>query len=92
MSIFLTGSICLSKIPRSEMRKVVCKDGVERIFVNVAVFPRKEKSNYGDTHFITCAPPKDKQKEGVNYIFGDLKSTEFSAKGQQVTENDDLPF
>jgi hypothetical protein len=73
MSQLLIGSICLSNIPRSEMKKIKCKDGVERIFLNVAVVERKDKSQFGDTHFITCAPKKEERKEGINYIFGDLK-------------------
>lgn len=72
----LIGSICLSKIPRSEMKKILCKDGKERIFLNVAVVERKEKSQFGDTHFITCAPKKEERKEGIDYIFGDLKAWE----------------
>jgi len=70
----LIGSICLSNIPRSEMKKIKCKDGVERIFLNVAVVERKEKGQFGDTHFITCAPKKEERKEGTNYIIGDLKT------------------
>ena len=33
----LFGSICLSDIPREQMKKVMCKDGVERIYVNVFI-------------------------------------------------------
>lgn len=43
----LSGSICLSDIPREQMKKIKCKDGVERIYVNVAVIERKEKSSSG---------------------------------------------
>lgn len=28
----LSGSICLSDIPREQMKKIKCKDGVERIY------------------------------------------------------------
>ena len=69
----MTGSICISDIPREQMKKIKCKDGMERIYVNVAVIERKEKSAYGHTHFITCSPRKEERKEGVNYIFGDLR-------------------
>ncbi len=99
----LIGSICLSNIPRSEMKKIMCKDGKERIFLNVAVVERKEKSQFGDTHFITCAPKKEERKEGVNYIFGDLKA--WNSEPQMPTaeeiaaappfepsSEDDLPF
>ena len=101
----LIGSICLSNIPRSEMKKIMCKDGKERVFLNVAVVERKEPSQFGDTHFITCAPKKEERKEGVNYIFGDLKTWNpepqmptaeeiAAAPSIPLTENteDDLPF
>ena len=104
MAQLLIGSICLSNIPRSEMKKIKCRDGVERVFLNVAVVERKEKSQFGDTHFITCAPKKEERKEGTSYIFGDLKvwnpepqmptSEEIAAAPSiPLTENDDdLPF
>lgn len=57
----LSGSICLSDIPREQMKKIKCKDGVERIYVNVAVIERKEKSQFGHTHFITCSPKKEER-------------------------------
>ena len=99
----LIGSICLSNIPRSEMKKIMCKDGKERIFLNVAVVERKEPSQFGDTHFITCAPKKEERKEGVSYIFGDLKvwnpepqmptAEEIAAAPPfEPTSDDDLPF
>ena len=71
--MILTGSICLSNIPREQMKKIKCKDGVERIYVNVAVIERREKSQFGHTHFITCSPKKEERVEGRNYICGDLK-------------------
>lgn len=64
----LTGSICLSDIPREQMKKVVCKDGKERIYLNVAVIERREPSQFGHTHFITCAPKQEERKEGTQYI------------------------
>ena len=100
----LIGSICLSNIPRSEMKKIMCKDGKERVFLNVAVVERKEPSQFGDTHFITCAPKKEERQEGVNYIFGDLKvwnpqpqmpTVEEIAAAQPFapeSPEDDLPF
>jgi len=99
----LIGSICLSNIPRSEMKKIKCKAGVERIFLNVAVVERREPSQFGDTHFITCAPKKEERKEGTNYIFGDLKvwnpepqmpTAEEVAAAPPISpaSDDDLPF
>ena len=43
----LSGSICLSDIPREQMKKIKCKDGVERIYVNVAVIERRENPSSG---------------------------------------------
>lgn len=97
----LFGSICLSDIPRSEIKKVMCKDGQERLFLNVAVIERKEASQFGDTHFISCAPKQEERKDGVNYIIGDLKvwnpkpqqpTQEEIAQAPSVAEDDDLPF
>lgn len=71
----LYGSICLSDIPKEEIKSVMCKDGVTRKFLNVRIIERKTPSQYGNTHFISCAPKKDDQKEGVNYFIGDLKTS-----------------
>ena len=103
MAQLLIGSICLSNIPKSEIKKIKCKDGQERFFLNVAVVERREASKYGDTHFITCAPKKEERKEGVSYIFGDLKVWDpqpemptakeiASAPPFEQTSEDDLPF
>lgn len=105
-SSFLTGSICLSDIPRSQMKKVLCKDGKERIYLNVAIFAKKNPQTFGDrtyTHFISCAPKKEERKEGENYILGDLETytpkpagptTEDVANAPHLTPDDDtdLPF
>ena len=95
------GSICLSDVPKELFKKVACKDGKERVFLNIKVCRRKEVGKFGHTHFISCEPAnKDERKEGVNYICGDLKewgaqnaapSTEDVAAAQQAS-NDDLPF
>lgn len=66
--MILTGSICLSDIFREQMKKVICKDGKEKIYLNVAVIERKEPSQFGHTHFITCAPKQEERKEGIQYI------------------------
>lgn len=99
----LLGSICLSDIPREQMKKVMCKDGKERIYVNIAVVQRKEPTTFGDrtyTHFVSCSPRKDERKDGVNYIIGDLQTwnpqpsvptAEQIEQAPPVTD-DDLPF
>lgn len=101
----LTGSICLSNIPREVMKKIKCKDGVERIFVNFAIFERKEPITFGDrtyTHFMSVAPPKEERKEGVNYIVADLQThnsqpstptpEQVNAAPSVSPDDDSLPF
>lgn len=103
---FLTGSICLSDIPKSQMKKVVCKDGKQRIFLNVAIFAKKNPQAFGErtyTHFISCAPKKEERIEGENYIICDLETRESkpmapttedvaNASGFAPNEEPDLPF
>ena len=83
------------------MKKVMCKDGVERIFLNVAVIEKKEKGKFGETHFISCSPKKEERIEGKNYIIGDLKRLEMVSNtptpeqiesAQPVDYDDVLPF
>lgn len=100
----LLGSICLSDIPREVMKKVTCKDGSQKIFINVAIIERKEPATFGDrtyTHFISCAPKKEERKEGVNYFIGDLSeykpqpsvpTAEQIEAAPPVSEEEDLPF
>lgn len=99
----LSGSICLSDIPKSQMRKVMCKDGKERIYLNVAVITKKQPQTFTSengvahtyTHFITCAPKKEERIDGVNYILGDLETRTFTphnAPSIAPGENPDLPF
>lgn len=103
----LTGSICLSDIPREQMKKVMCRDGKERIYLNVAVIERKQPQTFTDggvsrtyTHFITCAPKKEERSENVNYIIASLETRNFGpatptpetiASAPAVTD-DDMPF
>lgn len=100
----LRGSICLSDIPKELIKKVKCKDGKERCFLNFAIFKRKEPITFGDityTHFMSCAPKKEDRKEGIKYIIADLSETVDSNKYPSTIEveaappiNDDdiLPF
>ena len=96
--MILYGSICLSDIPRDMMKKVVCKDGTTKVYVNLSVFELHEKSKYGDSHIISCSPKQEERKEGVNYIFGHLKTYEKEEPTTEeinrapVVQDDDLPF
>lgn len=100
----LLGSICLSNIPREQMKKVMCKDGVERIFVNVFIGEKKTPQEFNGrkyTHSISCAPKKEERKDGVNYFIGDLQTYEPETQAPTVEQIqaapsvspvDDLPF
>ena len=100
----LFGSICLSDIPREQMKKVMCKDGKERIFLNIWVGERKEPATFRSntyTHYVSCSPKKEERKDGVNYFLGDLQtynpqpsapSMEQVDSAPSVSPNDDLPF
>ena len=78
----LTGSICLTDIPKDRIKRVICKDGKERCYLNVSVIARKTPNKINDrtyTHFLSCAPRKEERREGVNYIIGDLETRVFDA-------------
>lgn len=100
----LYGSICLSDIPREQMKKVMCKDGKEKIFLNIFIGEKKTPQTFDGktfTHSVSCAPKKEERKEGVNYFIGDLitynplpttPSTAEIDAAPSVGEYDDLPF
>lgn len=100
----LYGSICLSDIPRSQMKKVKTKDGKERIYLNIFIGERKEPVTFNDrtyTHFVSCSPKKEERVEGENYFIGDLQTynpqpsaptAEQINEAPQVSEEDSLPF
>lgn len=75
----LIGSICLSDIPRRLMKKVMCKDGKERVYLSLAVVERKSVGDLGDTHFITCEPKQEDRREGERYIIGNLKPIKYES-------------
>jgi hypothetical protein len=107
MSDFLYGSICLSDIPRELFKKVQTKNG-EKVYLNIGVGERKEPQTFTDggvertyTHYVTCAPPKEERREGVNYFCGDLRSYKTTATAPVTAEavtaapaaaDMDLPF
>lgn len=101
----LYGSICLSEIPREQMKKVMCKDGKERIFLNIWVGERREPVTFGNrtyTHYVSCSPQKEERKDGVNYFLGDLQTysqqpsmptpEQVSSAPSVSLEDDSLPF
>ena len=100
----LFGSICLSDIPREQMKKVMCKDGVERIFVNIFIGEKKQPQEMNGrkyTHYVSCAPKQEERIEGQNYFIGDLQTrnpqpsmptVEDVESAPSVSQTDDLPF
>ncbi len=89
----LTGSINLTDIPPEMIKTVMCRDGKQRSFLNVAIIARREPATFNNngkpktlTHFISCAPKKEERKDGVNYIIGDLETKVFPPQGQQPTQ------
>lgn len=94
MSNMLTGSICVSDIPKDLIKWVVCRDGVKRGYLNICIMERKEPKQLGNkvvTHFVSCAPPKNERVDGVNYFIGDLTERTDSNVANQKSNND-LPF
>ena len=100
------GSICLSDIPKSEMKKIMCKDGKERYFVNISIHENKEpryaerngKQVLVSDHIISCAPKKEERVDGVNYLIGNLRTwtEQYIPTTGEIDEapasNDSLPF
>lgn len=87
MANFLYGSICLTDaIEAGQCKKVLCKDGKERVYLSIQVVEKKEAQVFNDkkyTHFVSCAPKQDERKDGVNYIIGDLQT--YSPQPQSIT-------
>lgn len=86
MANFLYGSICITEaIEAGQIKKVRCKDGKERIYLNIQVVEKKQPQEFDGrkyTHFVSCAPKKER-KEGINYIIGDLQT--YSENPQPAT-------
>lgn len=73
------GSICLSDIPKSEIKMVECKDGKKRAYLNISIHEKKEpfldaNGKVISDHLISCAPKKENRQDGVNYIIGNLRT------------------
>lgn len=71
----LYGHICLSDIPKELIREVKMRDGSVKKYLNISIGQRQQVVTRGNrevTHYVSCAPSRDKQREGVNYFIGDL--------------------
>lgn len=101
MANIITGSICLSDIPRELIKDVTLRSGEKKKYLNIAVIERKEVGKFGHTHFVSCAPPQAERKEGQNYIIGDMRI--LAPQGEHPTaadinsappaqDDDSLPF
>lgn len=80
-NLVLTGSICLSDIPKELIKKV---ESNGKLYLSLAVMELAEPSKFGDTHFISCAPKKEERIEGRNYIIGNFKR--WIPKTEHVTQ------
>ena len=102
---FYTGSICLTDIPK----ELIATGNNGKKYLNIAIFANKDGANqWGNTHYMTCAPKKEERVEGVNYIIGNLKERGGESanlvdninapKGEETAaqsasgSDDDLPF
>lgn len=93
---FAYGSICISDIPKFLFK--TANNG--KIYFNIVVSERKEKSEWGDTHLIIASVPKEMRKEDDKPIFcGGLKEHTVQEQPSRediekppVADVDDLPF
>lgn len=79
MAIKFIGSICLTDIPKSQIKVVNCKDGKQRAFLAISIHENKQpftddNGKLLQDHFISCAPKKEERIDGEKYIIGHLKT------------------
>ena len=90
-------------------KELITKGNNGKKYLNIAIFANKDGANqWGNTHYMTCAPKKEERQEGVNYIIGNLKERGGESanpvdninapKGEETAaqsasgSDDDLPF
>jgi hypothetical protein len=61
----ITGSICLSKIPKDKI--TTGNDGLK--YINIVISERKEVDKYGNTHFIAMNQKKDEREAGEQRVY-----------------------
>jgi len=100
----MVGSICLTDIPKEVIKVVNGKK-----YLSLAVMEYTAGANeYGDTHFVSCAPKQEERREGVKYIIGNFRKWQDNRKPTlaeinnapsitaeeiaQSEESDELPF
>lgn len=71
MADFITGSICLSNIPKEQIKKG--KDG--KMYISIVIAERQEVSTYGETHTIFMSQTEEDRnaKAPKRYIGGAKK-------------------
>ena len=82
----LIGSICVSSIPKELLIIKRCKDGVDRVYVNIMVARKKRPS--GESHVILCNPNKYQNKKFRGYYAGCLEERESDYLYSKKTKND----
>lgn len=88
MSTNFNGSICLTDIPKECI--TTGKNGKK--YLNIYVNERQQPSQYGHTHYIKVAQPKDVTlPEGTKLFIGDLKESSFSQQSQQTQSTTQQP-
>lgn len=80
------GSICLTDIPKDQIKKITCKDGVTRLFIPFYLNEMRNPDQQGNTHTMKVAVKKDEQDPNVNYYFGKAKVQEIQQQTQQPTQ------
>lgn len=81
---FYKGSICLSDIPKEEIKEYNGKK-----YLNVAIFKMREPKTFQSkngprtfTHCVSCKPKPENVREGVNYYLGNLETMGNSTQQQ----------
>lgn len=87
------GSICLSDIPKELI--TTGKNGKK--YLNIVVNERREKGQYGHTHYIKAYTKSGSVPHDTNLYIGELKPSERKEAQQIQTASpnnavDDLPF
>lgn len=91
------GSICITDCKDSGMIKIADNG---KLYLNIKVYENQNGTDdYGNTHYITCAPKKEERIEGRKYTIGRLKTfNDFKPYGTEDINNmpsasiNDIPF
>lgn len=100
MAEFITGSICVSDIPKSAIKKA--NNG--KLYINIVIAERKEVGKFGETHAIFMSQTKEEREAKADKCYIGSGQA-YAPKPEAVTaddiasapaisavEADDLPF